>query len=142
MLQNIKIMLFLFTLNMTVYTKGILPEFGKKAGCNLNVNELNHINTTVLNCENINFEKDQRALDNRFLRWGTLESKKESYIILFFSNGVHGERALVFNSQQNRAIEDIKSSWPIKLNKKKFQLTYTLDSDKQGEFPSHLYNFK
>lgn len=120
------------------------PFVGKEEGCRLRVDRIKKINTTNLKCKGISFLSEQEFLDNKFLRWGTIEATEDIYILLFFSNGIHGERALIFSKKEEKQIADLASSWPVEIESEKgiYKLNYKLDSDSNGDYASHFFDLK
>ena len=142
MLSNCKIIFFSFFLTGLVQAKSYNPTVGEKEGCELKVERIGKVNRTNLKCDGIKFESEQAHLDNMFLRWSSVKTKNDTYIMLFFSNGVHGERGIVFSKNKKEQIKDLASSWPIELvrGKSNYRLNFKLDSNEKGEYPPHFYD--
>jgi len=144
MLQESKIILILFFMVSVANASEKKPSFGNGDGCKLSIEVVEKTNRTKLNCPGLKFKSDQENLDNMFLRWGSLKSSSESYIVMFFTNGVHGERAIIFNRRTKKQVSDIKSSWPIEIKGKgkDLSLSYKIDSDGEGKYPPQTFKFK
>lgn len=146
MLQNRKIIFVIISLfySSVLFSRTVPPEMGDTAGCSVNIKMVDKTNRTKLKCYSIDFEKEQEFLDSKFLRWGTITTPRDTYITLFFTNGVHGEQAIIFSKNHQKKIKHILASWPIDLQtqNKKSKLHYKKDSDKKGKYPSFYYSFK
>lgn len=149
MLQNIKRQIVVLTLTFIysispVYAKNHKPFRGKAHGCKLDVRKVDKTNTAKLICKDLEYERKQEFLDSKFLRWGTIKTESDTYITLFFSKGVHGERVVVFSKKKKKLVKDIPSSWPIEIEKIKdvMKLHYKKDSDKAGNFASFYYSLR
>lgn len=144
MLQNCKIIFFFFFITGSALAVEQKPILGNGEGCSLKVEEIKKVKITKLSCPGLKYESEQENLDNKFLRWGTLDGPSDTYILIFFTNGVHGERVLIFSRRTKKQVNDIKSSWPIEIkgSGKSQSLSYKIDSNSQGEYSPETYKFK
>jgi hypothetical protein len=141
MLQNCKITLLVLTgFPLIALGAASRPVLGNAEGCKVEKVKIEKSFKTSLKCGSFKYETEQEFLDNKFVKWATLKTKKDTLVVLIFTKGVHGEKALVFSLKDKKKIKSIASSWPIKLSKKRME--YKLDSNEKGEFPSHFYDFK
>lgn len=144
MLRSYKIIPLLFLFSSLANAKVFAPDIGTSYECKVEVLGEKRDKTTHLTCPNLKFKLEQSFMDNKFLRWVVLKTNTDYYITLFFTKGVHGERAIIFSKKTQKQIANLASAWPIEIEKRKEQLrlNYKKDSNKKGEFPSHYYNFK
>ena len=101
-------------LSTAVFAKEVKPIKGKSHDCHVYTDN----KQTTLNCKSIDFKLEKEVLDNHFKRWIILESKKFHYITLFFSKGMHGEKAIIFSLKTKQKLQEITSAWPIEISKK------------------------
>ncbi len=142
MLQNCKITLLIILIGTPFIAIGApsKPVLGNAEGCTVEKVKIEKSFKTSLKCGSFKYETEQEFLDNKFIKWATLKTKKDTLVVLIFTKGVHGEKAEVFSLKNKKKIKSIASSWPIELSKKRME--YKLDSNEKGEFPSHFYDFK
>lgn len=143
MLSKTKIILLLF-FTTSAFASKHNPSFGKAEGCKVETKEIEKITKTFLQCGKLKFSQDQSLMDDRFLRWGTYKTKSDTYVTLILSNGVHGERVIVFSKNKAAQIKDIPSSWPVEVKEKKGvkYIEYKKDSDPDGNYRSHFFRFE
>ncbi|MFT6069228.1 MAG: hypothetical protein ACJAT2_000295 [Bacteriovoracaceae bacterium] len=141
MLQNCKIItLFLLGLPLLATAAASKPFLGSSEGCQVERIKIEKSFKTSLKCGSFKYETEQEFLDNKFLKWATLKTKKDTLVVLIFTKGVHGEKAEVFSLKNKKKIKSIASSWPIEVSQKRME--YKLDSNEKGEYPSHFFDFK
>jgi hypothetical protein len=140
-LQNGKVILFIFFIYPILAFAGVdKPILGKSEGCLVRKLKFDKSFKTILTCDQLNYEKEQDFLNSKFVKWATIKTKEDTLVILFFTKGVHGEKAEVFSLNKKLKIKTITSSWPIEIDQKK--LEYKLDSNQKGEYPSYFLEFK
>lgn len=140
-------MIFILALifSSSVHAETIAPISGDSHGCIVDITEVDKVRTATLNCKGIEFKKEQEFLDSKFLRWQTVPSSNDDWVILVFSNGVHGEEVVIFSKKEQKKIKEIRSSWPIeieKASKDTMRIVYRVDSDKNGDYPPIFHELK
>lgn len=146
MLQYRKMIFVLaFIFSSLLHAESIAPVSGDSHGCEVSVSEAKKVKAAILKCKNIDFKKEQEFLDSKFIRWQTIPSSGDTWIALFFTNGVHGEEVVIFSKNQQKKVKEVRSSWPIeieKASKNVMRVVYRVDSDENGDYPPIFHELK
>lgn len=123
-------------------TLSLAPEQGVNV-CQFEKVEKENLKLLKANCSGIVFSEEEEVMDNKFLRWGNIKGKTDSYLYFIFTKGVHGEKAKIYSLKSKKLIKELRSSWPISLERRDnlFSLSYKLDKNKTNDYAKKSYQF-
>ncbi len=76
-------------------------------------------------------------VSDRFLRFG----EYQNFLTIIWRRGVHGERILVFNKNEDKILWEFSSNWPIDIQEKKDKIIVSYYDEIDGKNVSLTKNF-